>query len=111
MCAAGVVITLWSANNAKKIKQFLGHENRWVCLLLLCILHTFMCRVESIQLKVYEDDYKHNIILSCSKDSTIKYWNIKRYHMLITLLEVIYVLILVVGVFVLLAYKLILLIH
>ena len=80
MCAAGTVISLWSANNAKKIKQFLGHENRWVWLLLLCMLHMYMCRVESIQLKVYEDDYRHNIILSCSKDSTIKYWNIKRYH-------------------------------
>ena len=44
------------------------------------LLHMLMCRVESIQLKVYEEDYKHNIILSCSKDSTIKYWNIKRYH-------------------------------
>ena len=29
MCAAGMVITLWSANGAKKIKQFHGHENRY----------------------------------------------------------------------------------
>ncbi|XP_065883769.1 F-box/WD repeat-containing protein 7-like [Dysidea avara] len=61
VCAAGMVITLWSANGAKKIKQFHGHENR----------------VETVQLKVYEDDYKHNIILSSSKDCKIKYWNTK----------------------------------
>jgi len=30
VCAAGMVITLWSANNAKKIKQFHGHENRYI---------------------------------------------------------------------------------
>ena len=51
-----------------------------------------MSRVESVQLRVYEEDYKHNIILSCSKDCKLKYWNIKRYHpslqiLLIALLE------------------------
>ena len=40
-----------------------------------------LCRVESVQLKVYEDDYNHNIILSCGKDCKLKYWNIKRYSL------------------------------
>ena len=38
---------------------------------------TLWCRVETVQLKVYEDDYKHNIILSSSKDCKMKYWNTK----------------------------------
>ena len=54
---------MWDADNLKKISQFKGHEER----------------VESVQLIIHDRTLYQGLVLSASRDKTVKYWDIKRY--------------------------------
>lgn len=66
VCSAGDVITLWSTSDWGKVRQFKGHEDR----------------VESVQLRLSGSgvgDPPMGMVVSASRDTTLKYWDIKRY--------------------------------
>ena len=64
VCSAGDVITLWATSDWSKVKQFKGHEDR----------------VESVQLRLSgSGDPLMGMVVSASRDTTVKYWDIKRY--------------------------------
>lgn len=64
VCSAGDVITLWSTSDWGKVRQFKGHEDR----------------VESVQLRLSggRSDPLMGMVVSASRDTTLKYWDIKR---------------------------------
>ena len=64
VCSAGDVITLWSTSDWGKVRQFKGHEDR----------------VESVQLRLSGvSEPLMGMVVSASRDTTLKYWDIKRY--------------------------------
>ena len=64
MCSAGDVITIWATSDWNKVKQFKGHEDR----------------VESVQLQLRgRGSPPAGMVVSSSRDATIKYWDINRY--------------------------------
>ena len=67
VCCAGDMITLWATSDWSKVSQFKGHEDR----------------VESVQLRLSGvGDPLMGVVVSASRDTTVKYWDIKRYtHM------------------------------
>ena len=64
VCSAGDVITLWTTSDWSKVKEFKGHEDR----------------VESVQLRLRDGcDPLMGVVISASRDTTVKYWDIYRY--------------------------------
>ena len=66
VCSAGDAITLWSTSDWGKVRQFKGHEDR----------------VESVQLRLSGmGEPLMGVVVSASRDTTLKYWDINRYNM------------------------------
>ena len=59
----GGQVVLWNTETWVKVQNFVGHRDR----------------VEAVQLKIYNNTLPTGMVLSCSKDKTIKYWDIRRY--------------------------------
>ena len=64
VCSAGNVITVWMTLDWSIVREFKGHEDR----------------VESVQLRLSgQSNPPNGIVISASRDTTIKYWDINRY--------------------------------
>ena len=60
----GKHIELWNTNTWEKLSTFRGHGDR----------------VEAVQLKIYDASKPTGMVLSGSKDQTVKYWDITRWE-------------------------------
>ena len=66
VCCTGDIITVWRTSDWSEIIQFKGHEDR----------------VESVQLRLTGRNTPSNgIVVSASRDRTVKYWDMQRYAM------------------------------
>ena len=61
--SSGRQITLWDTRTWEVVTSFEGHFDR----------------IDSVQLRIYDEQKVSGLILSASKDKTIKYWGIRRY--------------------------------
>ncbi len=61
-CSCGRQISLWATGNWEEVATFNGHIGR----------------IDSIQLRINNPSNVSGILLSASRDKTIKYWDIKR---------------------------------
>ena len=67
----GKHIELWNTNTWEKLSTFRGHGDR----------------VEAVQLKIYDASKPTGMVLSGSKDQTVKYWDITRWKVCMEVAE------------------------